>query len=548
MPTTMLLFCVMAFLRVDRKSSGNYLYIAESYRDSTGTPCTRILYHLGKLESYKPEELQKIAERLYTLAGGDVKSLIGEDVRELHRYNYGFIQAVKKLLGYYGLDQLLQRIGQKHKMTTDVCNSVVLMLAERLYEPESKRYSYIHQQEYIGLSPIKLHELYRVLDKLSDYSEKIQQCIYQSGRDLFNAQLDVVFYDVTTFYFESDKEYEGTLRQKGFSKDGKIGSTQILFGLLIDKNKQPIGYRIYKGDSFEGHTFESALKQLKEQYQIQNIVVVADRGMLSRNNMKITTDTNQYEFILGERLKVLPETIKQHLLNIDNYTRTWVYNHHEEQICIRYCTIEYENRTIICTYSQKRAEKDRTDRQEKIERARTLIKYPSLLNRKAQHYFLQSDDQTTYYLNEEKIKQNEKYDGFLAISTNAKQLPVEDVLDNYRHLYQIEHSFRTFKSYLETRPMFHWKDKRIEGHLCLCYMAYALLNRTQLLLAKNKTPLSEKKIREALAKMQLSHIEQGPHQYYIRSNTSENTTAIIKALQIAQLPNIFPVQQINQIL
>jgi transposase len=542
------LFCGMAFLRVDRKASGNYLYIAESYRREDGTPASRILFHLGKLESYDPIELQKIAARLYCVAGGEIKSLLGEEARELNRYNYGFAQVVKKILCNYGLDNLLKNIARKHQMTIDVYNSTILMLAERLNEPESKRSNYLHQQEYIGLPQLALHELYRVLDKLADYSERIQQHIYQSGRDLFNAQLDVVFYDVTTFYFESDIEHEGALRQKGFSKDGKIGSTQILFGLLIDKNKQPIGYRIYKGDSFEGHTFETALKQLKAQYQIQNIVVVADRGMLSRKNIEITTQQNHYEFILGERLKALPDGLKQYLLTIENYTRTWVYNHQGEQICIRYCTIEHEDRTIICTYSEKRAIKDRKERQEKLEKAQLLIKKPHLLKGKAQHYFLKTDDKISYQLNEERIKQSEKYDGFLAISTNAKQLPVEDVLDNYRHLYQIEHSFRTFKSYLETRPMFHWKDKRIEGHLCLCYMAYAILNRIQLLLARNKTPLSENQIRESISKMQLSHIDQGTHQYYIRSNNTENVTYIIKALQITPLPNIFPTKQIQQVL
>lgn len=544
----MLLFCAMAFLRVDKKSSGNYLYIAESYRDETGTSKSRILYHLGKLESYDPIELQKIAERLYCVAGGDLKSLLGEDIVEQNRYNYGFIQAVKKLLQFYGLDKLLKSIRQKHQMKIDICSATILMLAERLQEPESKRCNYLHQQEYIGLEPIALHELYRVLDKLAHYSKQIQQGIYQSGRDLFNQQLDVVFYDVTTFYFESDIEKESELRQKGFSKDGKIGSTQILFGLLIDKNKQPIGYRIYKGDSFEGHTFETALKQLKEQYQIKNIVVVADRGMLSKNNIKITTEQNQYEFIVGERLKILPAAIKQYLLNISNYNRIWVYTHKGETISIRYCTIEYEGRMIICTYSEKRAKKDAKEREEKLEKAQVLVKHPGLLKRKAQHYFLTSSDNISYQLDEEKIKQNQKYDGLLAISTNVKELNVEVVLDNYRHLYLVEHSFRTFKSFLETRPMFHWKDSRIEGHICLCYMAYALLNRLEILLAKNKTPLTENQIRKALSKMQVSHIKQGIHQYYIRSNNNEGEKAIIEALQLIKLPNIFPANQITNFL
>ena len=143
----------------------------------------------------------------------------------------------------------------------------------------------------------------------------IQQQIFTTGRNLFNQKLDVVFYDVTTFYFESEVEKEGELRQMGFGKDGKIGNTQILFCMMIDRDKNPIGYRIFKGDTYEGHTFEKALEDLTKQYQIDKIIVVADRGMLSKNNLQITTDKG-YEFIIGERLKTLPKAIQNPLLDL----------------------------------------------------------------------------------------------------------------------------------------------------------------------------------------------------------------------------------------
>lgn len=317
--------------------------------------------------------------------------------------------------------------------------------------------------------------------------------------------------------------------------------------MLIDKDKQPIGYRIYKGDTFEGHTFEKALTQLKNQYLIKNIVVVADRGMLSKNNIYLTTENN-YEFILGERLKSLPEEVKRYLINIDNYSKTWVYNHQGESISVRYCTYKHEGKTIICTYSEKRAKKDKEDREEKLRKAAELLKQPNLLKRKAQHYFLTSKDKTTFTIDEEKIKKSQQYDGFLAISTNAEKLTVEEVLDNYRHLYQIEHSFRTFKTHLETRPMFHWTDKRIEGHICLCYIAYTLLIHVQNKLLKGNIKLSESQIRKALDNMQVSFIKNKEDYFYLRSANKEHIDAIINRMGLKKLPNIIPQQEIKNYL
>jgi transposase len=537
----------MSFLRIDKKPDGTYLRIVKSKRID-GKVVKQTLYSLGRAEDYTPSMLKRFGERFYELGGGDPRELLEGAIEELGRYNYGYYQLFRKIFSFYELDKLLQRVVNKHKLEINLTNALMLMLVERLHEPCSKRQNFFNQDEYLGIEKTELHHLYRSLDYLAEYQQQIQNCIYQPSANLFNQQLDVVFYDVTTFYFESDVEHQGALRQKGFSKDGKIGNTQILFGLLIDKHKQPIGYRIYKGDTFEGHTFEAALEQLKKQYQIQNIVVVADRGMLSRNNIKIAREQNQYEFIIGERLKSLPHKVKQPLLNMDNYTRTWVYNHQGEQITIRYCTIEHEGRIIICTYSDKRAVKDAREREEKLEKAQTLIKHPNLLKRKAQHYFLTTDDSSSFYLNEEKIKQSKKYDGFLAISTNTTQLSVEEVLDNYRHLYQIEHSFRTFKTHLETRPMFHWTNKRIEGHICLCYIAYTLLTHLQNKLLKSKIKLSENQIRKALDSMQVSHIKNKNDFFYLRSANKENVDAIVNRMGLRKLPNIVSDKEIKNYL
>ena len=536
----------MAFLRIDKKDGDQYIRIVKSKRKD-GKPVQQTVYSLGKVSDYTPEQLQRFGLKFYELGGGDPRELLEGSIEELGRFNYGYYQLFKKIFSYYSLDKLMDRIKGKHDLDINLSNALMLMLVERLQQPSSKRQNYLNQQEYLGIESIDLHHLYRTLDYLSMYSDQVQSFIYQPSRDLFNQELDVVFYDVTTFYFESEIEIENTLRQKGFGKDGKIGSTQILFGLLIDRHKQPIGYRIYKGNFFEGHTFAQALSQLKEQYNIKDIVVVADRGMLSKNNLQLTTGNN-YEFIIGERLKTLPQGLKNHLLDINNYSKTWTYNHHDEAIVIRYCTINHEGRTIISTYSEKRAAKDRQDREEKLETAQVLLKNPSVLKRKAHHYFLSTDQNNQYHLNENKIKQSEQYDGFLAISTNAAKLTVEQILDNYRHLYQIEHSFRTFKSHLETRPMFHWTDKRIEGHICLCYIAYSLQTFVQNKLLNSGISLSEKQIRKAVDSMQVSLIKNKDNQFFLRSANKNHVDVIVNRMGLKKLPNVIPQKQITEYL
>src|SRR6185312_9695326 len=166
-----------------------------------------------------------------------------------------------------------------------------------------------------------------------------------------------------------------------------------------------------------------------------------------------------YEFILGERLKTLPAAVQKQVLDLSTYIHDWSYNDNTgEEVHIKYTTLQHEGRTIIATYSADRAKKDKHDREEKVKTAQTLLANPSLLSKKPQRYFLTPAGNNKYLLNEEKIAQSEQYDGLLAISTNSANLSPAQVLEQYKQLYKIEHTFRTFKGHLETRPMFHWTD------------------------------------------------------------------------------------------
>ncbi|MCP9768818.1 hypothetical protein EGI22_12905, partial [Lacihabitans sp. LS3-19] len=190
----------MAYLKVEKKESGTYLRILESYRNADGKPTSKVLYSLGKVEDYKPEDLRNIGIKFYELGGGDLKALLEGELLELGRYNYGYQKVFGYSLEHYGLKSLLDRIQKKSKLQFSLFDSVFLMLLERLQSPCSKLSNFQHREEYVNLPELSLHHLYRALDKLAQNNELIQQQIFQTGRDLFNQSLDVVFYDVTTFY------------------------------------------------------------------------------------------------------------------------------------------------------------------------------------------------------------------------------------------------------------------------------------------------------------------------------------------------------------
>ena len=156
-------------------------------------------------------------------------------------------------------------------------------------------------------------------------------------------------------------------------------------------------------------------------------------------------------------------------------------------------------RSGLCNYT--------LEREKRIEKGKQMMLKPSQSERKARRYYLKNDGDNKYELDERKIEADSRFDGFVCIATNNRELGVEKILSSYKQLYKIEHSFPTFKSYLETRPMFHWTQERIEGHLCLCYIAFTLLNYLQKTMQAVGSRFSENRIREALDKMQLSLVD-----------------------------------------
>ena len=531
----------MAFLRVEKKKSGTYLRVVQSYKDN-GKPRHRTLYSMGKVEDYPPQQLENIAKKLLELSGKSLQDVLGKDLKEVGRSNYGYALVIKKMWKLFDMETWMRKVNNKRRIRFDWLSTLEIMIAERLNEPCSKLSNYNHQKEYIGFGDkkVELQHFYRCLDLLSDEQESLKKHLFETQQNLFTQTLDVVFYDVTTLYFDSQKEEEGNLRQKGYSKDGKAHKTQIVLGLLVDKMRNPISYQIYRGNAYEGKTMIDALKSLREKHNIGEVVVVADSAMIDKSNRDYIDACAGMTYILGDRIKNLPAKVSAHLIDKKNHK---AFSTDKETFS--YSSMEYKGRKIFCTYSEKRAFKDQHSREKLIEKAQKLLEKPSKLKqtkKRGAGRFIKQTGTESFTLDIDKIEQDAKWDGYKAIATTT-ELSIEDILQKYSDLYEVEHAFRSLKSQLEIRPMFHWTNKRIEGHVAMCFLAYTFLNHL-----RNTTGLQQKQIVRAIDKMQLSEVKEkaSDKHLYLRSNITEDQEKLIKTLKLEVPRDTTPQSIINQ--
>jgi len=282
----------------------------------------------------------------------------------------------QKIWQEFGLDDLLFRLKDSGKTQFDLSKTCFLMTIQHLLDPKNKLKTYSNQHHYVRLPEVRLHQLYRSLDILCDHKEILEEEIFFKNRNLFNIQVDVVFYDVTNFSFESVKP--DSLRDFGFSKDGKFQEVQVVMGLLIDREGRPIGYDLFPGNTFEGKTLEEVFSKLEKRFGIRKVIIVANRGVNGKINLKKITDRG-YDYIFASRIKNLKKEVRPEIFKDD-------YHKMGE---ISYKVISYTDKIkedhqiyelpeeLIITYSPQRAQKDKADRERLIKKAKVLLQNKS---------------------------------------------------------------------------------------------------------------------------------------------------------------------------
>ncbi|HZJ80509.1 MAG TPA: IS1634 family transposase, partial [Dysgonamonadaceae bacterium] len=271
--------------------------------------------------------------------------------------------------------------------------------------------------------------------------------------------IGLMFYDVTTLYFETDKIDE--LREKGFSKDGKHSQPQVVLGLLVSKEGYPLSYSIFNGSQYEGRTMLPIVEDFVNRFDLADFVIVADSGLINKSNISLL-ESGGYKYIIGGRIKNETETIKQWILSLQKREGEF----HE---------CKKDKLRLIVGYSEKRAKKDRYNREKGVKHLENAYKGGKItkenINKRGYNKFLEISDNVKVAINQQSIKEDERWDGLKGYITNTS-LSAKDVYEQYNGLWVIERAFRVTKGTLEIRPMLHFTPQKIEAHVCICFVAY----------------------------------------------------------------------------
>ena len=355
------------------------------------------------------------------------------------------------------------------------------LVIARVCQPQSKVATAAYLKSYFD-EDVRLHNIYRYMDKLyNTQREKVQQISVEHTLRILGGRIGVVFYDVTTLYFESAPQPDDELRQAGFSKDGKMAESQIVLGLLVSKDGYPMSYSIFNGSQYEGRTMIPIIDDFVRRFNLTDFIVVADSGLMNTRNVELLESAG-YRYILGARIRNEPQKIKDRILAADRTDGNIVeFRRNDRQ-------------RLIVSYSDARARKNAWNRGKGVERLRKAYAKGILtkenVNKRGYNKFLDVSKGITVSINEEKIAEDSLWDGLKGYITNT-DLPGKEVISQYHG-----RAFRIGKGTLEMRPMFHFTEKRIEAHICICFVAYKVYKELERFIRELGMKMSVDKVLE----------------------------------------------------
>ena len=445
--------------------------------------------------------------------------VVWEGALEEHRIVEGFHDIFGVMFDRLGLSPLFSRL--RYCQLRDVTIA-------RVAAPSSKcRTAALLTQNYSR--PLSEDQIYRLMDRVQPHVDTIKGKIFEVTRHIAQQQkIDLLFFDVTTLYFESQKPDE--LRDFGYSKDHKIGETQVVLALATTSEGLPIGYSLFSGKTAEVKTLLHCLGEWRKIADIRDVVVIADRAMMSADNLQ-EMERQNIRYVVAAKLKQFTSKIKMQILMRHEETAIQVG---EEQVFAKEHNID--GRRLIVSYSDSRALKDRSDRERLLSRLQKKVvgetNPRTLVTNRGYLKFLDEKEKGKVVLNEQKIAEDSRWDGLHGIITNDLSSPAGELLARYRQLWVIEESFRINKHTLAMRPIYHFKPERIQVHVLICYLAFALSRYTQQQLKNYGTPMSVDSIRHALSQVEASIVRAEDRVYRMPSKTRAEAEAIYRAFGI----------------
>ncbi|MEA3331564.1 MAG: IS1634 family transposase, partial [Campylobacterota bacterium] len=475
------------------------LYSPQEIEDMVGRTIEKKAKESAKTAENKEDEINR--------ADYDVNLL---DMLEEDRIIKGIHEIYGKLYDEMSFKTIIPN-PNRHVATSKALKEIVLA---RVANPDSKSGSVNMLSSKFGVN-LNLKTVYRMMDMIDDTQvKKLNKLVLTQTKSLLDDKIDVIYFDATTLYFESftedvdnPEDADEAIRKNGYSKDGKFNQPQVVLALLVTKQGLPVGYKAFSGDTFDGHTIIPSLKEIEDEFKVDKIVYVADAGMFNKSNLEEFDKNKNMTYIVGAKIKTMSKIYKKQILKTDDFT--------EINDDTKVKTLDYKGKKLLVSYSKKRAKKDKHDREKAITKLKKRLEdsksvKSQLSNNGYKKYLqLESSDKNTscdlsIALNEDKILEDEAWDGLKGIITNNQALSNEELIHQYSNLWQVEESFRITKHDLKIRPIYHWKPSRVKAHLAISFMAYALVRYLEYRVRLQYKKLSPEKIKQILLSVQTS--------------------------------------------
>lgn len=532
-------------------STTTYVQLAHNVRDlKTGYARANVLYTFGRADSLDLGAIRR-------LVGSLCRFLSPKDAAEaearLESPVLHFVKSVplggayllRKLWERLGLEKTLAQALREREFVSPVEWAIFSMVSNRALAPDSKRGVEEWVREDVALGnpePISLQHLYRAMDFLLEHEEAIQKEVFFSTADLFNLEVDLLFFDTTSVYVECEEE-EG-IRRYGHSKDKRPDLPQVVIGLAVTKEGLPVRCWVLPGNTQDMTTVERIKTDLLG-WKLGRCVWVMDRGMSSDENRVVLQRAGGH-YILGEKLR---DNQEAHNLALSFKGR---YHKVRENLEVREIVVgEGERRRrFVLVFNPEQAEKDKATREKTLERIEERIKalgdqkgkahnkaVYALLSHRTMGRYIRQTKTGRLKINQAKVREEETLDGKYLLSTSDDTLSSEDVALGYRQLMEVERAFRTLKTTLELRPIFHRKDERIRSHVLLCSLALLLVR-----IAERESGETWDRIRPVLERCHLGEFSSKDGRILRRTELTADQVNILNRLKIPAPPAFFDVR------
>jgi transposase len=509
---------------------------------------------LGTIEDLGLAQVERLAASLMKAVGMDVVA----PPEMLSAKDYGHIHAVQGVWDKLGFSEALQKAGIQGRFQTDFCSTVRWMVLNRLCEPCSKlaMLDWLDTIWMLEKTEVTYHQLLRSMDRLICIKEKAEPILAKAALGKTKA-VDMVFYDITSTYFEGDKSIEEQdLRRFGYSRDHRSDRRQVVIGMVVSNDGIPICHHVFPGNTSDKTTVAQVISDLRNRFNIQRIIFIGDRGMMSDGNLAHIIEEN-LNFIIAHSVRgnSLAEGVINKLKNQINRATS------DEQ-----CYEDIRNGLrFVLAFSPKIAEEIRKSRQLRLEKADAWIKtelnkgtsgrgrkatpqgaYNRMRDYLRDHNLLKfyhveiAGDQVTVKKNRKALNWEATIDGMLLLETTDMLLPAQDIVTHYKELAEIERAWRSMKSSLRLRPVYHWNEARIRAHIFICVMALQL----ERWMRKKLHPISVPKAVQILQQIKIGKFRYGDNLTLLLSQLTPEQKEIMEKLGVA-LPSRHQIQMIG---